>query len=267
MSELPEAVAGAEAARGPAEPGGAAGLGGPIGPGGAAGSGGDGIGPEPAGTRASAADDPWAELDEVATGREAPGTGREEDRFLVLRAQDGDVAAFERLVDRHQARLFRTAYMLVGDRQDAEDVVQDTLVQAWRRIELLEEPAAFRGWVSQICARRATDLVRRLARRATRSHADEDLELAAGNDPDGLRGGADRPPDPELSAEVSAQLRALADVLADLDEPLRTCWVLREVEELPYREIARITGATETTVRGRLARARQQIIERMEGWR
>jgi len=194
---------------------------------------------------------------------------RQEDRFLVLRAQDGDVAAFEQLVDRHQGRLFRSAYLLLGDRQEAEDVVQDTLVQAWKRIGLLEEPAAFRGWISRICTRRATDVVRRLARRATRAHADEELELVADGAPDGdsLRGGIGRTPDPARSAEVNAQLRALTDVLDKLEPDLRTAWVLREVEELPYREIAHITGGSEATVRGRLARARRQIFDRMEGWR
>jgi RNA polymerase sigma-70 factor (ECF subfamily) len=80
-----------------------------------------------------------------------------DERALVLRAQDGDPAAFEQLVDLHQGRLFRIAFMVTGDRQEAEDVVQETLVLAWRRLHLLEEPAAFRGWVAQICSRSATE--------------------------------------------------------------------------------------------------------------
>ncbi|MEZ7667343.1 RNA polymerase sigma factor, partial [Rothia sp. 27098_8_161] len=56
---------------------------------------------------------------------------QDEDRYLVLRAQDGDIDAFEKLVKRYQGRLFRSAYMIVRNRQDSEDIVQDTLVQAW----------------------------------------------------------------------------------------------------------------------------------------
>ena len=68
---------------------------------------------------------------------------QDEDRYLVLRAQDGDIDAFEKLVERYQGRLFRSAYMIVRNRQDSEDIVQDTLVQAWRSLHLVREPAAF----------------------------------------------------------------------------------------------------------------------------
>ena len=58
------------------------------------------------------------------------------DRALALRAQDGDPDAFDVLIDRHQGRLFRIAYLVLGDRQDSEDVVQETLLTAWKRLHL-----------------------------------------------------------------------------------------------------------------------------------
>ncbi|MGP9536633.1 RNA polymerase sigma factor [Brachybacterium sp. AOP43-C2-M15] len=204
----------------------------------------------------------------MTTVTPAPETSAEE-RALILRAQDGDTAAFEQLVDLHQGRLFRIAFMVVGDRQDAEDVVQEALVLAWRRLHLLEEPDAFRGWVAQICARRATDVVRRLARRATSAAADEDLE--AGSD-----GSADRSQlypnsstatDPSTTALVNAQMAALARILRSIDPAQRTCWVLREIDGMSYREICRVVDASEPTVRGRIARARAQIVREMEEWR
>lgn len=195
-----------------------------------------------------------------------PPTTVAPERALVLRAQDGDVAAFERLVDRHQGRLFRIAYMILHDRMDAEDVVQESLVLAWRRLELLEDPGAFSGWVSQITTRAATDVVRRAARRATDAADDEDFErlpaspsLGAGT----TRGNLD----PERSALVHAQMTALAGILQTLDAPVRTCWVLREIDGMSYREISTIVDATESTVRGRIARARTHIVERMKEWR
>ncbi|MFC0674924.1 RNA polymerase sigma factor [Brachybacterium hainanense] len=187
----------------------------------------------------------------------------EDERTLVLRAQDGDVTAFEQIIDRVQGRLFRTAAMIVGDRQDAEDVVQETLLHAWKRIELLEEPAALRTWLTRICTRRATDLVRTRARRGTDPGEDRDLEAAA----DAVLGAAGPAPDPARAAELDAQTRALHEVLSGIEVDLRTCWVLRELEQLSYQEIARIVGSSETTVRGRLARARARVIERMEEWR
>jgi RNA polymerase sigma-70 factor (ECF subfamily) len=192
-----------------------------------------------------------------------------EERALVLRAQDGEAAAFEQLVDLHQGRLFRIAFMVVGDRQDAEDVVQESLVVAWRRLHLLEDPAAFRGWVAQICTRRATDVVRRLARRATSAAADSDLE-ASSDAPEAaspLSPGRSAATDPAANALVNAQMRALAAILGALDPALRTCWVLREIDGMSYREICRVVDAPEPTVRGRIARARTQIVREMEEWR
>ena len=79
------------------------------------------------------------------------------------------------VIDRHQGRLFRIAYLVLGDRQDSEDVVQETLLTGWKRLHLLEDPDAVRAWLAQICSRRATDIARRRARRATDAHRPEDL--------------------------------------------------------------------------------------------
>ena len=72
-----------------------------------------------------------------------PAPSHDRDRYLVLRAQDGDINAFEQLVERYQGRLFRTAYMIVRNRHDSEDIVQETLIQAWRSLHLVREPAPF----------------------------------------------------------------------------------------------------------------------------
>lgn len=184
------------------------------------------------------------------------------DRDLVLRAQDGEVAAFEALIDRHQGILFRVAMATVRHRADAEDLVQETLLTAWRRLGLLEDPSAFRAWLLQICSRRATDLVRTRARRRTDATAPVDLpeERPRGDAPTDEA-------DPFSRVVVGEQLRTLADVLAGLEASLRSVWVLREIEGLGYAEIASALGTTTATVRGRLARARQQIITTMEEWR
>lgn len=186
-----------------------------------------------------------------------------EERQLVLRAQDGEVEAFEVLVDRHQGRLFRVAFMVLNDRQDSEDVVQETLVLAWKRLHLLDDPDAFRAWLAKICTRRATDVVRRRARRATDAAASEDLEGATA----GIGGASSPAGDPARIAEVNAQMRTLAQTLETLDPDMRACWVLREIDGMSYQEIATALQLTEPTVRGRIARARTQIIRQMEGWR
>lgn len=194
-----------------------------------------------------------------------------DERLLVLRAQDGDVEAFERLVEQHQGRLFRIAFLVLNDRLDAEDVVQESLVLAWSRLHLLGRPEAFRSWVSQICANRATDLARVQARRATAPTWSGELPSGSGTPADDGPGGvpvaSGRPADPEREAVTGQQLRALGGVLATIPPDLRTCWVLREIDGMGYAQIAEVLGLTESTVRGRIARARALIIQRMQEWR
>lgn len=180
------------------------------------------------------------------------------DRALALRAQDGDPDAFDVLIDRHQGRLFRIAYLVLGDRQDSEDVVQETLLTAWKRLHLLEDPDAVRAWLAQICSRRATDIARRRARRATDAHRPEDLHRH--RDPSSRA-------DPAHASEVNAQMRALAQVLATMDPDLRACWTLREIDGMSYRQIAAALDVTESTARGRIARARTLVIDYMKEWR
>ncbi|MCT2138630.1 RNA polymerase sigma factor [Dietzia cinnamea] len=180
------------------------------------------------------------------------------DRALALRAQDGDPDAFDVLIDRHQGRLFRIAYLVLGDRQDSEDVVQETLLTAWKRLHLLEDPDAVRAWLAQICSRRATDIARRRARRATDAHRPEDLHRH--RDPSSRA-------DPAHASEVNAQMRALAQVLATMDPDLRACWTLREIDGMSYRQIAAALDVTESTARGRIARARTHVIDYMKEWR
>ena len=187
---------------------------------------------------------------------------QDEDRYLVLRAQDGDIDAFEKLVKRYQGRLFRSAYMIVRNRQDSEDIVQDTLVQAWGSLHLVREPAAFRGWIMQICTNKATSMVRKRQRRATDSYDAEGLE--------GVSGAAEMTSsstaDPADSSEVNAQIQALANLLASVEPELRVVWILREIDEMSYEEIAKTLNLTVSTVRGRLARARSLIIRLMKEW-
>ena len=208
----------------------------------------------------------------------APSGSRGGERHLVLRAQDGDTAAFEQLITRYQGRLFRTAYMVLGNRHDSEDAVQETLILAWRRLHLLREPEAFPGWLLRICTNEATSAVRRRSRRSTSTHDSQSLEAleAGGEDTPGASSPAGASPgaatgsartDPVRASEVNEQIQVLAQVLSTINPELRIVWVLREVDAMSYEQIARTLNLTVSTVRGRLARARSLVITRMkEEW-
>lgn len=211
------------------------------------------------------------DVPELDTGP-APPPERETERVralseatLVTRAQDGDVTAFESLVHCYAGELFRLGYRMTGDRADSQDALQDTLVLTWRRLPSLAEPEAFRAWVFQLMTRQCLSLLRRRARRRT---------MVAEPGPDGVLatglpvGGAlDGPPTPEGAAAESALVHDLRDALAVLPDDLRACWVLKELHEMTYPEIAYAVGVPVSTVRGRIARARARLARGMAGWR
>lgn len=170
---------------------------------------------------------------------------------LVVRAQEGDARAFAELARRHQSALYRLAVRVVGDAVEAEDALQDALLDAWRRIGRFRGDAAFGTWMYRIVTNRCLDTVRR-----RRPEPVEDVEVPA------------RPADdPERAAERGAGMAALRTALAALPDEQRVCWVLREMEGLGYAEISAVTGASEDAVRGRIHRARTRLAEAMRAWR
>lgn len=181
----------------------------------------------------------------------------------VGRAQDGDVASFEILLRRYQGSIYRLANKMLFDRGDAEDVVQDTFVAVWRRLPTLVDPGVFRSWVYQIATRQCLAVLRARARRQT--HALDADELQAAHDHSHAHD--DQPDDPAAAAQYNAQMRGLDVILQTLPDDQRACWILRELHELTYIEIAYAINLPPPTVRGRIARARQNIAKGMSTWR
>ena len=193
-------------------------------------------------------------------GSAAPGEAHRlaeaSDALLATRAADGDAAAFAALVTRHGPYLRAYAIRLTGSSADADDALQETLITAWQRLDRLENPAAVRGWLSSILTRKATDRLR--SRRVT-------------DEPVGTDEGEHEPiatdATPDARVETDTQLGALGRALDALPALERQCWLLREVGEHRYDEIAEQLGVSTATVRGALARARQSLVARMEEWR
>lgn len=170
---------------------------------------------------------------------------------LVVRAQEGDVRAFETLARRHQAALYRLAVRVMGDPGEAEDALQEALIDAWRRIGKFRGDSAFSTWMYRVVTNRCIGMLRR--RRPVPVDRVEDVTAS--------------PDSPERTAEIDASMAALGQALQGLRDDVRICWVLRELEGLGYTEIAEITGASEDAVRGRIHRARVQLAEVMRPWR
>jgi RNA polymerase sigma-70 factor, ECF subfamily len=165
------------------------------------------------------------------------------DAPLVRRAQRGDRFAFERLVDRHQHRLFTLAARVTGSRDDAADVVQEAFVRAWTSLSRFHGRSLFSTWLYRICLNAAYD--ERQRRRPTPADVDAAVPDAR-----------DRFADRELSGALQAALDAL-------DEPYRTVVVLHDVLGCPYAEISTIVGVAEGTVKSRLFRGRTELARRL----
>ncbi|MDQ1058171.1 RNA polymerase sigma-70 factor (ECF subfamily) [Arthrobacter globiformis] len=180
---------------------------------------------------------------------------------VVARAQDGNLDAFEYLVEAYQGRLFRLAFRMLHDRGEAEDVVQDTLVACWRKLPLLTSVQAFSGWLYQMATNRCLDRLRRRSSRAELVQEPVTLQTTADSFAGPRAGG-----DPAREAEISCEIDGLATALLTLPPGQRACWLLREIHERSYAEIAATLKVSEQTVRGRLARARAQLAEKMSQW-
>lgn len=188
--------------------------------------------------------------------------GEAEDELAVLRrAQTGDFAAFESLVGRFQGRVYGVAYRIVGQAQDAEDVVQQTFLSLIEHIDSFRGESAVATWVLRIATNFALKVLRK--RRGLPlvplDSADDD-SLAGVPHPDYIAQWRE-PPDALLER---AELREQLDrAIAELDDKHRVVFVLRDIEGLSTRETAEAVGIGEANVKVRLLRARLQLRERL----
>lgn len=180
------------------------------------------------------------------------------DAWLASRASAGDTQAFGVLVGRHQTRVYRIAYRMLGNAADAEDVAQDVWLQVWVSLATFTGSAAFSTWLSRVAVNTALSQGRRASRERERIRR-------LNRQPD-VTGGLVTPSSQD-AAELAEQTKVVREVVAGLDPDLRSVLVLREFESLSYGEIGEVLGLTEPTVRGRLSRARRQLAIDLGGWR
>lgn len=224
------------------------------------------VGVEGAMPGTGAPDPVWMSLDEL------------DEATIVARAQDGDLDAFEWLVSAYQGGVFRLAFRMLGDHAEAEDVVQETFIAAWRNLPTLTAPQAFIPWLYRSATNKCFDVLRGRRRRPVDAVPFDDDGADSPASPHwgeaGLSGsrmltalGSKAVQDPALRHETEAQMQALADLLQTVPAGPRACWLLRDVHEFSYAEIAVIVQLPESTVRGRIARARRFLAEGMQPWR
>ncbi len=167
-----------------------------------------------------------------------------EDSELVALAQRGDVNAYEELVRRYQEIAFRTAYLVVGNSADAEDVAQEAFVKAYYALSRVRPGAPFRPWLLRIVANEACNRRRAAGRRAA-------LVLRAGEH----LPTDDAAPSPDVEAIAREQRALLLRALSDLREEDRLAIAYRYFLDLSESEMAEAMGCPRGTVKSRLSRA------------
>lgn len=173
-------------------------------------------------------------IDRVETG----------DAELVRRVRAGDIGAYGALVARYRDRLGRYAVHMIGDREDAEEALQDSFVRAYRSLARCNDPARFGAWLYGILVNRCRTTGARAARR--RQMFVHDAEAL---------NGASHPDAVERLEWTDAVERALARLTPDH----REAFLLKHVEDLEYEEIAELTGDGVSALKMRVKRAREQL--------
>jgi len=172
-----------------------------------------------------------------------------DDAELVRRTLAGETVAFESLIHRHQRPLFTVAFRMLGNREDAADALQSSLVKAYEHLARFDARHKFFSWMYRIVINECLNL-----RRSRRPESALSPVLAASGTPF----------DQVAAGERAAQVQR---ALLGLSEESRAVIVLRHYGELSYDEIAEAVGVPARTVKSRLYEARQKLGEQLLGWR
>lgn len=168
---------------------------------------------------------------------------------LITRAAQGDTDAYDQIVRQHQEAVFRLAYVLLGDAQDAQDVAQDTFIRAYRELHRFDTTRPLRPWLLQI----AKNLARNRRRAAGRYLAA--LQRAFMHTPRSDHTAASAESDVDQRWEV----QALWDAIRQLPEPDQDVITLRYMLDLSTQETADVLGVAPGTVKSRLSRALKRL--------
>ena len=177
------------------------------------------------------------------------------DAALVARARAGDESALQGLVERHSRAVFRLAYRMTRNEQDAEDVVQETFLKAFKRLDQFEDKANFGSWIYRIAANCSYDTLRGRARRESRLVRDQEDQRSE----DQMQQVPTSEPSPErlvLSGELRSRVGA---AMARLSDRERSAFVLRHFEQMSTREIATILGLDEGAAKHSVFRAVKKL--------
>jgi RNA polymerase sigma-70 factor (ECF subfamily) len=179
------------------------------------------------------------------------------DEDLMVRYQQGEVRAFEVLLGRHRKSVFNFILRYVGDKETAEDLLQETFMRVIKGADAYKRQAKFTTWLYTIARNLCVDQTRR---RKHRKHASLDAPMAADDDSGTL---LDVLPSGEMASDrksVNKQLyQRLQGAIGALSEEQREVFLMREFLDMPFKQIADVVGVPENTVKSRMRYALEKL--------
>src|SRR5258706_2855850 len=184
---------------------------------------------------------------------------RDDEHLLVAAAKRGDTHAFEELVSRYEAKIFRLTMNITRNREDAEDAMQDAFLKSYAHLKNFQGDSRFYTWLVRIAANEA--LMRLRKRRPNQFSLDEPVEGEEDLMPRALK---DWWPSPELRIAQTDMHEIMSEVIYNLVPDFRVVFVLRDVEELSTEETAKALDISIPAVKSRLLRARLKLRQRLD---
>jgi len=176
---------------------------------------------------------------------------------LIRKAQSGDVAAFEQLVESYQQSVFNIAYRTIGNYDDAADMAQEAFVKVFLKLSEFKEGSKFSTWIYRITTNVCLDEFRRRKKRPSVSMS-TNIETEDG---DIVREIEDESSNIEANYEREEQLKIVNRAIAKLPENQRAVIVMRDINEMSYDDISAVLKCSVGTVKSRISRARDALHE------
>lgn len=178
-----------------------------------------------------------------------------EEQVLVQRARDGELAAYDELIQRYQERIYATVYHMTANHEDANDLAQETFIKAFKALNSFKGDSSFYTWIYRIAVNKTINF---LKQRRNRTHMSlNDVDFNVEHDPDMVALVSHNTPHRE--ARISELQEKLNAALLKLSEVHRMVVVLHDVQGVPHEEIGKMMNCNVGTVRSRLFYARQQL--------
>ncbi len=177
------------------------------------------------------------------------------DEELVLKSQQGDIHAFDELVERYHGKIYGLTYNMTSNREDAEDLTQDIFVKAYQALPRFKGNSSFYTWLYRIAVNKTINYRKKRNRKRAMSLDQFDHEIKL----DDVYHDLASKGSPLRHLSLSELQKKLNEALQNLSEKHRTVVVLHDMQGIPHEEIAKMVGASVGTIRSRLFYARRQM--------